>query len=398
MTAPDLDGVDFALDPMPGDELHDVLRGYRERGPVQPTRFLTLPAFVVTGHAALLDAFMDDVRFPGYRMYQAAFEGAVGRTFISTPDPTEHRVVRKLATPAFRSRAVERFARDGLAALAHELVDDFGERREVDLLEDFAARFPYLVISRLLGLPRDREEAFHAWALALLRFRDDPVAAAKAAEELTEFLAPVVAERRRQPAGDVISELVEARVDGRGLGDAEVFAHVRMLFPTGGETTHGSLANLLSVLLSREGAWERLRDAPSRVERTISELLRFETPIAVLPRLSAAAPVTFQGVEIPADSWVLFAIAGANRDPAVHSDPDRFDPDRFAPGGRTPDLLTFGRGLKSCPGMHLARTSLAVALRVLLARLPRLALVDPEAARPRRTVLRCPEALRVRVG
>ena len=388
--SPDLDAADFALDEMPGRRLHDVLRAYRERGPVQPTRFLGLPAFVITSHEALLEAFLDVGRFPPHRMYETAFEGAVGKSFISMEDPA-HRLYRKLATPAFRSRAVERHEREGLAALAEELARDLGGREEIDLMADFVARFPYRVIARLLGLPREREEAFHGWAVALLRFRDDPASAARAAEEIAGFLGPVVEARRREPRDDVISGLVGATVDGQQLTDEEVFSHVRLLLPTGGETTHGALGNLLSAVLTQEGCWARLREDPSRVEDAVSEVFRWETPIAVLPRMSAREPIVFRGVEIPADSWVLFAIAGANRDPALHADPDRFDIDRAAT-----DTLTFGRGVKSCPGMHLARKNLAVALRTLLATIPDPELLDAEAAVPRRTVLRCPDALRVR--
>jgi cytochrome P450 len=107
--------------------------------------------------------------------------------------------------------------------------------------------------------------------------------------------------------------------------------------------------------------------------------------------MSGVQPVVAEGVEIPPDTWVLFAIAGANRDPAVYPDPDRFDVAR-APK----EALTFGRGVKSCPGMHLARKNMIVALQVLVERMPDLELVDAERALPRRTVLRCPDAIRVR--
>ena len=109
--------------------------------------------------------------------------------------------------------------------------------------------------------------------------------------------------------------------------------------------------NLLSALLRDEGAWAELgRSTRKRIEATVEEALRWETPIAVLPRMSASELVEFYGVEIPADSWVLFAMAGANRDPAIFRDPDRFDI-----GRSQGDTLSFGRGVKSCPGMHLAR-------------------------------------------
>ncbi|MBM4382384.1 MAG: cytochrome P450 [Deltaproteobacteria bacterium] len=386
-----LEDVDFGLHELPGESLYDVLRRFRERGPIQPTRFLGLPSFVITSYDALHAAFLDEHVLPGHRMYQASFEPAVGKSFISDPDPASHLLFRKLATPAFRSRAVASYEESGLAALANELVDRLARRDELDLVRDFTARFPYLVISRLLGLPRDREDEFHGWAIALFAFRGDPAGALAAKQSLTEFLLPLLEERRRRPQNDVLSELLAAEVEGRRLSDEQVLSHIRLLFPTGGETTHGALANLLAALLLRDGAWQALCREPHKIPAAVAEGLRFDTSIAVLPRLTRSEPTRFRGVDFAPDTWVLFAIAGANRDPAIVASPDHFDIDRVQPPN-----LTFGRGAKSCPGMHLARRNMAVALETLTRRMPDLALVDREAALPRKTVLRAPAALRVR--
>jgi len=386
--------VDFVFDEMPGGRFHEVLHACRAAGSIAPTRFMGLPAFVIASYDALLDALRDNERFPPHRMYEVSFEPAVGKSFISMADLEKHRVYRKLATPAFRSRAVERYAEDGLEALAHELIDGLEGQQTFDLVAAYTARFPYLVISRLLGLPRDREDDFHRWALGLLRFREEPEAAAIAAREFTRFLTPIIESRRQDPQDDVISALLAARVEGRRLDDEEVRSHVRLLFPTGGETTHGSLGNLFYALFTQlTDGWRHMAAHPEAIPAAVEEALRWETPIAVLPRLSASRPIEFRGVDVPPDSWVLFAMAGANRDPALHEDPDRFDLDR-KPG----DTLTFGRGVKSCPGMHLARRNMSVATRVLAERMPDLTLVDPEAALPRRSVLRSPNALWVRRG
>jgi cytochrome P450 len=156
------------------------------------------------------------------------------------------------------------------------------------------------------------------------------------------------------------------------------------------------LGNLLSSVLGSPGLWPSLAEDPSQIPDVVRESLRWETPIAVLPRISASFDMEFEGVHIPADSWTLFAIAAANRDPDLFPNPDRFDPSRFRTETRGDESLTFGRGTKACPGMHLARKNMEVAFRVLLERLPNLELIDHEAALPRRTVLRCPDALRVR--
>ena len=381
--------VDFALDPLPGPILHRALAELRIQGPVTPAKFFGEPAWLIARHAVLAEALRDAERFPPFAMYRSSLEPAIGRSFISM-DGVEHRRYRQLATPAFRSRAVERYERSDLAALARELVDAIDDTAEIDLVSAYSERLPYLVITRLLGMPRDREDEFHQWAIGLLRFTQDPANARRCVEELTRYLAPVVAARRREPREDVISELVHAEVDGRRLTDDEVHAHVRLLFPTGGETTHGALGNLLYALLCHEGLWEELAHAPEAIPGAVEEALRWETSVAVLPRMSAPAPVTFHDVEIPAHSWVLFGLAAANRDPAVFADPNRFDVTRGCE-----DMLTFGPGHKSCPGMHLARKNLAVAVAVLIERFPRLRLVDPHEAEPRGVAPRGPLALRV---
>jgi cytochrome P450 len=284
--------------------------------------------------------------------------------------------VRRLATPAFRSSAVARMEEHGLAALAHELIDGFEREGRGDLFERFTARFPFLVISRVLGVPLDREAEFVTWAHGILRFD------AGAAEALTAYLKPVLDARRREPREDVISGLLGAEADGRRFDDEEVLSHVRLLFSAGATTTHDALATLVWALHALPQLAAAARREPEQIGAIIEELLRWETPVAILPRLCLPG-AELAGVEIPPESQMLFAIAAANRDPAVFDDPDRFDAARD-----TRAKLTFGLGSHSCPGLHMARANLRVATTVLLERLPRLRLLAEPAARPQGTTLR----------
>jgi cytochrome P450 len=122
----------------------------------------------------------------------------------------------------------------------------------------------------------------------------------------------------------------------------------------------------------------------------VEELLRWENPVAVVPRVAAPEPIAFAGAEIPANAPVLFCIAAAHRDPAVFPDPDRFDLARRPMG-----LLSFGPGVRTCPGLHLARKELRAALDVLAERFPGMRLLDRDAAVPVGAVLRAPERLPV---
>lgn len=380
---------DFASGGLPGEELHRLLAGLRRQAPVVPVRFAGAPAWLITRHATLAAAFREPELFPPGRAYVLTTEPAVGRSFISM-DGDEHRIYRTLATPAFRPRAVAAFDDRALIALANELVDAFEGESEIDLVPRFAQRFALLVICRLLGIPRDAEDRFQRWALGLLIFPFDPALARSCSEEFTRFLLPLVAEPRRAPRADVISELLAAEVEGRKLENEEVLSHVRLLFPTGAETTANALGSLVYALLSEPGLWRRVREHPEECAWAVEELLRWESPVAIVPRVSASAPIEFAGTEIRADSAVLFCVAAANRDPGVYADPERCDLDR-----RPDSLVTFGPGPRQCPGMHLARKELRIALGVLCERLPQLRLLDAQASRPAGSVLRSPPCLRV---
>jgi cytochrome P450 len=305
-------------------------------------------------------------------------------------DGAEHRLYRKLATPAFHSRAVARLEETGLGELARELVAELAGRAEADLVASFTHRFPIRMIARLLGLPRGDEERFFAWAVGLLAFPFDPEQARRASAEFTEYLLPILAERRRHPQDDVISELARAEAEGRRLGDEDVLSHVRLLFPTGAETATSGLGTLLFALLSEPERWKRVVESPEERHWAVEELLRWENPVAVVPRVAAARPIEFAGAEIPAHAPVLFCIAAAHRDPAVFPDPDRYDLAR-----RPTALLSFGPGVRTCPGLHLARGELRAALDALAERFPGLRLLDREAAQPVGAVLRAPERLPV---
>jgi cytochrome P450 len=374
--------IDLASEPLPGAELHRHLDALREQGPVVEVRFARRPAWLILGHAELTAAFKDEVAFPAGEQYRRTIEPIQGRTFESMDGP-EHHLVRRLATPAFRSRSIERWVETGLRPLANALVDGFAGESQVDLVERFTRRFPFLVITRMLGIPREREDDFVGWALGILSFDRS------AAKEFSDYALPVVAARRAEPQQDVISELAHSELEGRRLSDEEILSHVRLLFSAGATTIHDGLGSLLYALLVHPEVLEAVRSAPPLLADALEELLRWETPVANLPRVTLTG-ATLGGVEIPPEGALLFSITGANRDPAVFEDPHR-----FLVGRDTMRKLSFGLGSHSCPGLHLARKEIRSAAEVLLERFPDLRLLDEGSARPRGTTIRGPAHLRV---
>jgi cytochrome P450 len=381
--------TDFAFDPLPGDALHNALRQAREAHPVCPCTFGGAQAFLICSHRALAAAYKDNDRFPPANAYRLTIEPVQGVTF-QTMEDEDHRLYRRLATPAFRSTAVERMETDGLAKTAHELIDRMPQGR-CDFTRHFSHRYSFLVISRMLGIPADREEEFRDWAAGFLAFTQNAQHSMACAEKITEYLLPILAQRRRAPVDDVISGLVLADADGHRLTDEEILSNIRLLFTAGASTTTDAIGNLIYLLLRDRSLWEMLIQQPALRSRAIEELLRYETPVAILPRISASHDIEFEGVHIPANTFCLFAMAAANRDPEVFEHADTFDITR-EPDGR---ILSFGPGPRLCPGMHLARKQLAVVLDVLLERLPDLRLTDVSAAVPKGAVLRGPEQLPV---
>ncbi len=381
MTPPD---IDFAKALLPGKELHDYLRTQREAGAVVETTFAKRPAWLIVGNDELSAAFRDNAAFPAGEQYQRTIEPIQGRTFQSM-DGREHHVYRKLATPAFRSRAVEAFDCEGLQPLAHEMIDRFAGNGEADLVKEFTGIFPFLVIARLLGVPRDAEYGLMRWSVGMLQLNK------RSARDFTEYMLPALEERRRAPREDVLSALLHSEVEGRRLTDEEVLSHIRLLFSAGAMTTHEAIGNMMYALLTHADALDAVRADDSLLDNTVEELLRWETPVAVLPRMTLTG-TQLGGVEIPAGATALFAITAANRDPAAFADPDRFDIHR------PPDIkLSFGHGGEhSCPGIHLARRSLRVATAALIERLPELQLLDETAARPSGCTVRGPKSIPVR--
>lgn len=364
--------VDLFADELPGSALHEFLLAARGAAGLARARLNGIPAFLLVRFADVKAFLADDQRFPGGTTYVHQVEPVLGRTFISM-DGAEHDLYRRLATPAFRSSAVARFVEHALVPLAHELVDRFAARGSADLVAEFTDVLPYLAISRKLGLPVESERRQRALARALLTYPSDPRGALAASAELTAVVHTALAERRRDPGDDVLSRLLAAEADGRCLGEDGIVSHVRLLFAVGATTTADAMSNLLWALLTQPGLAERARREPALRPGIVHELLRWEPPVAALPRFTMDGG-RIGGHEVPPGSVVLAALAAANRDPEVFDDPDRFHPERAEK-----EILTFGFGSKYCPGVNLARRQLLAALEVVLERLPELRIAGPAA-------------------
>lgn len=386
---PLLPDLDLAYDEVP--DLHERLDATREHGPVVPVRYHGRIAHLVTGYEELRGVFADEEHFASQAFYSVHAAPSMGRT-LQAMIGDEHRVNRGLVSRSFLPRRVEGYVEVLICEEALRRIDALDARREVDLVEAYARPFPLSVITRLLGFPVEDEPRFLDWALKLIDYPWDPEGALQARREFTEYLAPVLAERRRDPGEDVLSVLACAELDGVRLEDEEIFAFCRLLFPAGSDTAYKNLGSLLFAILSTPGMVERARASDSSRADLVQEGLRWQAPVALLPR-TCSRDTLLGGVPIRAGDPMLFGITAANRDPSVFSDPHRFDPDR--PNNH--QHLAFGHGAHFCLGSHLARRELETAIHLLFERHLEIQLVDPDSVEITGCVLRGPKELRVRL-
>lgn len=287
-------------------------------------------------------------------------------SFLSL-DPPNHTRLRRLVAPWFSPRAL-RDRTERIERIVSQFLDELADRDRFDLIGDFAVRVPIQVICDLLGVPDDEYPRFVRWGAIVALSLDGMWTLADyrqlriALAEMSAFFTELVAERRKHPGDDVVSELAAA---DDSLSADDLLATVELLLVAGFETTVNLIGNGALELLHNDDARAWMSAHPERADDVVEEVLRHDPPVQYTVRLTHE-PVTLAGVDLPRDTGVVLLLAGANRDPAVFADPDRFDPER--PNNR--DHLAFSAGMHYCLGAGLARIEAAVALRALFERYP----------------------------
>ncbi|MFD3612355.1 cytochrome P450 [Streptomyces atroolivaceus] len=290
-------------------------------------------------------------------------------------DPPDHTRLRKLVGKAFTARRMEKM-RAEVRGLASRIVDDMiAGDGTADIVEDFARLLPVTVICDLLGVPFEDRHVFRRWTEGVT---NDETAKANVlfeiGGELDDYMADLVAQRRKEPTDDLLGALVYARDNGDKLDDTELIALAGAGLLTGGvETVASALPSFVYTLLTRPELVKQLREEPELLPTAVEELLRY-VPIntAAMFARYALEDVWFRDTLVRTGDPVLPALHAANRDPEVFEDPETIDLAR----AHNPHV-TFGHGPHHCIGAQLARMELQESLRELLTRLPDLRLVDP---------------------
>jgi len=311
-------------------------------------------------------------------------------TVMLAMDGSEHTRYRNLVSHAFRASALARWERELIRPEIHALLDAIAERGRADLVRDVTSRYPVKVIAGIVGVPLEDHDRFQTWAEEIAQGPGDPERGRAASKAMRDYLAPFVEARRRNPANDLISDIVTAEIDGARLDDEHVYGFLRLLMPAGAETTYRLMGTCLLALLTHPGAMDRVRADPSLLPAAIEETLRWDTSINMVNRV-ATRDAEVAGAACPAGTSMLMMLGAANRDDARYERPDEWDLDR-----PQKSHLAFGWGRHLCLGMHLARLELEIGIGAVLERLPGLRL-DPSEPAPAvvGTAFRGPERLPV---
>ncbi|MFF7974663.1 cytochrome P450 [Streptomyces sp. NPDC007905] len=361
------------------DQPYDVYRRLRDTAPVhRVTGPDGTPAWLVTRYddvrAALADARLSlDKRHATAGTYKGfSLPPALDANLLNM-DPPDHTRIRRLVGRAFTPRRVQRL-REPIRRTADRLLDALGPHGTTDLIASYAAPLPITVICDLLGVPEEHRMDFRAWTDCLVA--PDPArpeAGKEAVVAMLGFFTRLLADKRRTPAGDLLSDLIAVRDEGDRLSEDELMSLAFLILFAGYENTVQLIGNSVLALLRHPDQLASLRRDPEQLPTAVEEFARYEGPALLAIRRFSVEDVTIAGVTVPAGETVWVSLSAANRDPARFPDPDRLDLTRDASGH-----LALGHGIHYCLGAPLARTETEIALAALLERFPALALAEED--------------------
>jgi cytochrome P450 len=297
-------------------------------------------------------------------------------------DPPEHDRMRALVSRVFTPRAVtalEPMIRDVITSFLAPL----DERDAFDAVADFSAPFPVEIITRMLGVPEGDRQQIREWLdLSLHREHGQMEPTPEGIEAGIAggtYYYGLVAEKRANPADDMLSRLTQVTVDRgdgvqTGLDDAEIAGFASLLGGAGAETVTKLVGNAVVLFSRHPDQWQRVLDDPTVIPSAVEEILRLLPPSQYQGRFSVEDRA-FDGGTIPAGHPVLLLTGAATRDPRAFDRPDDFDIDR------PPSVaIGLGHGIHSCLGAALARMESRIAIEELAKRFRRLE-VDEDGLR-----------------
>lgn len=268
--------------------------------------------------------------------------------------------------------------RPRIRELARELIREINGRGEIDFLEEFASQLPVRGICDVLGVPREDIPLFKRRADKLGKAfgmlpPEEAVEVDEAIVHLSSYVQGLVAERRKAPGDDFLSQLIATIDETNAYSEDELVAQILGLIFAGSDTTRTAIAVAVALLLQHQDQWALLKANPDLVRNTVDETMRFEPTVGHLPRV-ASEDFEIEGHRFVQDQILVMSISAAQRDPERYPDPDRFN---IAREDLPRQSIGFGGGPHRCLGEALARSEIEEALMGLIEEIPHLEPAGP---------------------
>lgn len=357
----------------------------------------------VTRYDDITECYFDDEGFN--TIPKGSSSGVLGNTQLELSG-VEHRRRRNLygqhlVGQSLKNRipAIERLAEsmidawDDAAAEGSNFCADKDGVRTLELSTMFANEFPIRVVCEVLGFPKEAQSQFYYWYNSMmsgLGGSETHKQGVEARQDLEDYVAGIVEERRKQPtylydndgnpiSKDIISKLCESKVDGDYLSTEEITSNIALIVGAGGETTRGAIMNMWTLLLRHPDQFQAVVDDDDNWDKAFHETLRHSSSIGGQPRHNTF-DVEIQGVKVPAGSLMQMVDFSANHDERIFKDPEKFNIFRddlysgklLRSGYRKEGMcshMAFGVGPHLCPGAWISHQEAVVGSRILLKRM-----------------------------
>jgi cholest-4-en-3-one 26-monooxygenase len=288
----------------------------------------------------------------------------VTKALLINHDPPEHTRLRKIVSRAFTPKAVHALE-EKLDDAAREIVRKAAEAGSGDFVEQVAVDLPLLAIADLLGVPEEDRVKLFDWSNAMMNgddpdFEIDPLTANM---EILGYGYNMAEERRKCPADDIVTQLVEADIDGAGLTEAEFGFFFILLTVAGNETTRNAITHGITAFLDNPDQWELFKK--ERPATAVDEIVRWATPVNCFQR-TAIRDTVVGGQEIKAGQRVGLFYGSANYDEDIFEDPYTFNILRDP----NPHVGFGGNGTHFCIGANLARMEINLMFNALADMVP----------------------------
>lgn len=309
--------------------------------------------------------------FPEMRRMRESSEtpGLFGQSMISVDEP-DHKRLRGFVSKVFTPKYIEGL-RPHIQQIADDLLDRVQAQGQMDLVHDYGYPLPINVISDMLGVPLDKRDSMRQWSEALAGGSPENPDAERRQQiqAFSNYIVALVAEKRRHPQQDLISQLIHLEEEGDHLSEAELFSMVGLLIFAGHETTSNLIGIGTLMLLDHPDQLAKLKADLNLVPSAVEELLRFNGPVLTPAPRFATEDVELGGQTIHTGDMLITGLASANRDESEFTNPDDLDIAR-----QLNRHIAFGQGMHICLGAPLARLEGEIAFTTLLKRFPNLRL------------------------